>query len=110
MERPDRTFYEALTTLTVVGTVTTRIGLGTAALIPFRHPLVLAQTVASMTHLVGPRLILGLGVGAFDHEFAAVGLGGRPARPPPRSRREPAAGHDRERRHVPATAPSSSSA
>ena len=75
MERPDRTFYEALTTLTVVGTVTTRIGLGTAALIPFRHPLVLAQTVASMTHLVGPRLILGLGVGAFDHEFAAVGLG-----------------------------------
>jgi alkanesulfonate monooxygenase SsuD/methylene tetrahydromethanopterin reductase-like flavin-dependent oxidoreductase (luciferase family) len=75
MERPDRTFYEALTTLTVVGTVTTRIGLGTAALIPFRHPLVLAQTVTSMTHLLGPRLILGLGVGAFDHEFAAVGLG-----------------------------------
>jgi alkanesulfonate monooxygenase SsuD/methylene tetrahydromethanopterin reductase-like flavin-dependent oxidoreductase (luciferase family) len=75
LERPDRTFYEALTTLTVVGTVTTRIGLGTAALIPFRHPLVLAQTVTSMTHLLGPRLILGLGVGAFDHEFAAVGLG-----------------------------------
>ena len=30
MERPDRTFYEALTTLTVLGAVTTRIGLGTA--------------------------------------------------------------------------------
>ena len=75
MERPDRTFYEALTTLTVVGAVTTRIGLGTAALIPFRHPLVLAQTVATMTHLVGPRLVLGLGLGAFDHEFEAVGLG-----------------------------------
>ena len=28
MERPNRTFYEALTTLTVVGAVTTRIGLG----------------------------------------------------------------------------------
>jgi alkanesulfonate monooxygenase SsuD/methylene tetrahydromethanopterin reductase-like flavin-dependent oxidoreductase (luciferase family) len=75
MERPDRTFYEALTTLTAVGAVTSRIGLGTAALIPFRHPLVLAQTVTSMTHLVGPRLTLGLGVGAFDHEFDAVGLG-----------------------------------
>jgi alkanesulfonate monooxygenase SsuD/methylene tetrahydromethanopterin reductase-like flavin-dependent oxidoreductase (luciferase family) len=75
LERPDRTFYEALTTLTVVGAVTTRIGLGTAALIPFRHPLVLAQTVASMTHLLGPRLLIGLGVGAFDHEFEAVGLG-----------------------------------
>ena len=76
MERPNRTFYEALTTLTVVGAATTRIRLGTAALIPFRHPLVLAQTVTSMTHLLGPRLILGLGVGAYDHEFAAVGLGG----------------------------------
>jgi len=76
MERPDRTFYEALTTLTVLGAATTRIGLGTAALIPFRHPLVLAQTVTSMTHLIGPRLVLGLGVGAYDHEFEAVGLGG----------------------------------
>ncbi|MBI3457583.1 MAG: LLM class flavin-dependent oxidoreductase [Candidatus Rokubacteria bacterium] len=75
MERPNRTFYEALTTLTAVGAVTSRIGLGTAALIPFRHPLVTAQAVTSITHLVGPRLILGLGVGAFDHEFAAVGLG-----------------------------------
>src|SRR5262249_22945274 len=71
MERPDRTFYEALTTLTVLGAVTTRIGLGTAALIPFRHPLVLAQTVTTMTHLLGPRLTLGLGVGAYDHEFEA---------------------------------------
>jgi alkanesulfonate monooxygenase SsuD/methylene tetrahydromethanopterin reductase-like flavin-dependent oxidoreductase (luciferase family) len=75
MERPNRTFYEALTTLTAVGAVTTRIGVGTAALIPFRHPLVLAQTVTSMTHLVGPRLVLGLGVGAYDHQFEAVGLG-----------------------------------
>lgn len=75
LERPDRTFYEALTTLTAVGAVTTRIGLGTAALIPFRHPLVLAQTVTSMTHLIGPRLVLGFGVGAYDHEFEAVGLG-----------------------------------
>lgn len=76
MEKPDRTFWEPLTTLTVVGAVTSRIRLGTAALIPFRHPLVLAQTVTTMTHLLGPRLVLGFGVGAYDHEFAAVGLGG----------------------------------
>ena len=75
-ERADRTFYEALTTLTAVGAVTSRIGLGTAALIPFRHPLVTAQIVTTMTQLFGPRLILGFGVGNFDHEFAAVGLGG----------------------------------
>src|SRR3989449_2516527 len=76
LERPDRTFYEALTTLTAVGAVTSRIGLGTAALIPFRHPLVTAQIVTTMTQLFGPRLILGFGIGNFDHEFAAVGLGG----------------------------------
>jgi probable F420-dependent oxidoreductase len=75
-ERPDRTFYEALTTLTAVGAVTSRIRLGTAALIPFRHPLVVAQTAITMTHLLGPRLTLGFGIGNFDHEFAAVGLGG----------------------------------
>lgn len=76
LEKPDRTFYEPLTTLTAVGAVTSRIRLGTAALIPFRHPLVLAQAVTTMTHLVGPRLVLGFGIGAYDHEFAAVGLGG----------------------------------
>ena len=76
MEKPDRTFWEPLTTLTAVGAVTSRIRLGTAALIPFRHPLVLAQTVTTMTHLVGPRLVLGFGIGAYDHEFTAVGLGG----------------------------------
>jgi alkanesulfonate monooxygenase SsuD/methylene tetrahydromethanopterin reductase-like flavin-dependent oxidoreductase (luciferase family) len=76
MEKPNRTFWEPLTTLTAVGAVTSRVGLGTAALIPFRHPLVLAQTVITMTHLIGPRLVLGFGVGAYDHEFAAVGLGG----------------------------------
>ena len=75
MEKPDRTFWEPLTTLTVVGAVTSHIRLGTAALIPFRHPLVLARVVTTMTHLLGPRLVLGFGVGAYDHEFAAVGLG-----------------------------------
>src|SRR5262249_21952814 len=83
-----RTFYEALTTLTAVGAVTSRIRLGTAALIPFRHPLVGAQTAATMTHPPGPRLTLGFGVGDFDHEFAPVGPGGghRPA--PPRAQVE----------------------
>src|SRR5262249_51358955 len=76
LERPDRTFYEALTTLAVVGASTARITLGPAALIPFRHPLATAQTVTTLTHLVGPRLVLGFGTGNFDHEFDAVGLRG----------------------------------
>lgn len=75
MEKPNRTFYDAMTTLTAIGAVTSRITLGTGSLIPFRHPLVTALMVGTMTQLVGPRLILGFGAGTFDHEFDAVGLG-----------------------------------
>lgn len=76
MEKPNRDFYDALITLSVVGATTERIKLGTGSLIPFRHPLVTALTVATMTQLLGPRVILGFGAGTFDHEFEAVGLGG----------------------------------
>lgn len=75
MEKPNRTFYDALTTLTAIGAVTDRITLGTGSLIPFRHPLVTALMLSTMTHLVGPRLIAGFGAGTFDHEFEAIGLG-----------------------------------
>ena len=75
MEKPDRTFYDALTTLTAIGAVTDKIELGTGSLIPFRHPLVTALMAGTITQLVGPRLILGFGAGTFDHEFEAVGMG-----------------------------------
>jgi alkanesulfonate monooxygenase SsuD/methylene tetrahydromethanopterin reductase-like flavin-dependent oxidoreductase (luciferase family) len=75
MEKPNRSFYEALVTLTVVGSATTSMQLGTGSLIPFRHPLVTAAMVGTMTHLLGPRLILGFGAGTFDHEFDAIGWG-----------------------------------
>ncbi len=75
MEKPNRTFYDALTTLTAIGAVTERIELGTGSLIPFRHPLVTALMAGTMTQLVGPRLILGFGAGTFDHEFEAIGMG-----------------------------------
>ena len=76
MEDPNSVFYEALTTLTAVGAVTERITLGTGSLIPFRHPIHLALSLASMSQLLGDRLIAGFGAGTFDHEFEAVGLGG----------------------------------
>jgi alkanesulfonate monooxygenase SsuD/methylene tetrahydromethanopterin reductase-like flavin-dependent oxidoreductase (luciferase family) len=77
MEKPNRTFYDALTTLTAVGAVTDRVELGTGSLIPFRHPLVTALMAGTITQLVGPRLILGFGAGTFDHEFAAIEWGDR---------------------------------
>jgi len=77
MEKPDRSFYDALTTLTAIGAVTSRIELGTGSLIPFRHPLLTALMAGTMTQLLGPRLILGFGAGTFDHEFEAIGWGDR---------------------------------
>lgn len=76
MEKPNREFYDALTTLTAIGAVTERIQLGTGSLIPFRHPLVTALMAGTMSQLLGPdRLILGFGAGTFDHEFDAIGWG-----------------------------------
>lgn len=74
MEDPNRSFFDALITLTAVGAATERIELGTGSLIPFRHPLEVALSIATMTHLVGPRVICGYGAGTFDHEFEAVGI------------------------------------
>jgi alkanesulfonate monooxygenase SsuD/methylene tetrahydromethanopterin reductase-like flavin-dependent oxidoreductase (luciferase family) len=74
MESANNRFYDALTTLTAIGAVTERIELGTGSLIPFRHPLQTALVVATMTQLFGPRVIVGMGAGTFDHEFAAVGM------------------------------------
>jgi alkanesulfonate monooxygenase SsuD/methylene tetrahydromethanopterin reductase-like flavin-dependent oxidoreductase (luciferase family) len=75
MEKPNRTFFDALTTLTAIGAVTKTLELGTGSLIPFRHPLITALMAGTITQLVGPRLILGFGAGTFDHEFDAIGMG-----------------------------------
>ena len=77
-EKPNVNFFEALTVLTAVGASTERLILGTGALIPFRHPLVTAHIVTTMTQFFGPRVVIGMGSGNFDHEFDAVGLGGIP--------------------------------
>lgn len=77
-EKPDATFYEALTVLTAVGMATTSLQLGTGALIPYRHPLNTASIVATMTQFLGPRIVVGFGTGNFDSEFAAAGYGGVP--------------------------------
>lgn len=76
MEKPDRTFFEPLTTLTAIGAVTKRIELGTGSLIPYRHPLQVALMVGTMTHLFGPRVIIGMGAGNFQQEFDAIGMTG----------------------------------
>jgi len=76
MEAANTTFYEALTTLSVLGAVTSEITLGTGSLIPFRHPLHTALCLGTMSKLLGNRFIIGFGAGTFDHEFEAIGMSG----------------------------------
>ncbi|HEY3608768.1 MAG TPA: LLM class flavin-dependent oxidoreductase [Pseudonocardiaceae bacterium] len=69
---------DPLVVLAAAATATDRITLGTAALTPaLRHPLIGANMVASLDHVAGGRLVLGLGSGfpipETEAEFAAVG-------------------------------------
>lgn len=77
MEGQDRTHLDPLVVLSWVGAATRRLVLGTASLIPHRHPIDLAGALASLSFLAGEgRVIAGMGLGSFQHEFDAIGLGG----------------------------------
>jgi len=67
-------FYDPVLTLTWVAAVTQRVKLGTSVLVlPMRHPLPLAKELSSLQNLSDGRLILGVGVGWLEPEFAALG-------------------------------------
>jgi probable F420-dependent oxidoreductase len=73
----DRAFVDAFVSLAAVASVTTTIKLGTGTMIPFRHPVHAARLVASLDLVAGPdRIIVGIGLGGSDHEFAVVGMNG----------------------------------
>ena len=55
--------------------MTERIGLGAATIIPFRHPIHLAYSVASMSWMTRRPFDLGIGAGNFQHEFDVIGQG-----------------------------------
>lgn len=75
MEGTDRTFLEPFITLSFLAGATESIGLGTATIIPFRHPILTAYSVASMSWLSRRRFDLGIGAGNFQHEFDVIGQG-----------------------------------
>jgi F420-dependent oxidoreductase-like protein len=73
--RQDRISLDALTTLAGLAAHTDRIRLGTlVSPVTFRHPSVLAKSVATIDHISGGRVELGLGAGWNEAEHVAYGF------------------------------------
>ena len=72
-ERPG--LYDPLFACGAIAAATTTLRVGTAvALVPLRHPLLLAREVTSLDHFTGGRFTLGVGVGWLAEEFAALNV------------------------------------
>jgi probable F420-dependent oxidoreductase len=72
---PDRPFLDSLTCLAYLAGCTEKIGLGISVLVlPYRHPLYWTRVAASIEQLSRGRLIMGVGVGWMEEEFAALGV------------------------------------
>ncbi|WKZ83464.1 MAG: LLM class F420-dependent oxidoreductase [Acidimicrobiia bacterium] len=73
--REDFSSPDPLVWLAFAAAATSRIRLATGVIIlPQRNPLVLAKEVATLDHLSGGRVILGVGVGWLEEEFRAIGV------------------------------------
>jgi alkanesulfonate monooxygenase SsuD/methylene tetrahydromethanopterin reductase-like flavin-dependent oxidoreductase (luciferase family) len=73
IEGGDNTHIEGLLMLAAIAAVTRTISLGTSMAICHRHPIHLAQLFAGLSVISKGRVIMGLGLGGFPHEFAAAG-------------------------------------
>ncbi len=72
---PGMDWLDPIAVMGVVAGATERITIGTSVLVvPYRHPVVLAQELASLDRLSEGRIVLGVGSGWMDQEFAAVGV------------------------------------
>jgi probable F420-dependent oxidoreductase len=72
---PDAAIIDPLITLTFIAAATERLRLGTGVnILPQANPLYLAKWASSIDHLSKGRLLLGVGVGWLQEEFAALGV------------------------------------
>ena len=68
------TVLESWTEITAIGAITRRVRVGQMVLcVSFRHPPLLAKMAATLDHVTGGRLILGLGAGWHPGEYAQYG-------------------------------------
>ena len=81
MGRGDRGSLDAWATLAGLAAITSRIRLGTlVSPATFRHPSVLAKSAATVDHVSGGRVELGIGAGWFEAEHRAYGFRFAPLR------------------------------
>ncbi|MEU9702099.1 TIGR03619 family F420-dependent LLM class oxidoreductase [Streptomyces sp. NPDC047981] len=67
-------WYDPVATLSFLAAATERVRLlSHVAVVGLRHPLVSAKAYATLDHLSGGRLVLGVGAGHVQEEFEAVG-------------------------------------
>ncbi|MEX0806668.1 MAG: LLM class F420-dependent oxidoreductase [Candidatus Binatia bacterium] len=70
---PDRPFFDTLTCLAFLAGCTEKIQLGMSVMVlPYRHPLYWSKIATTIDQLSTGRLIMGVGVGWMEEEFAAM--------------------------------------
>lgn len=68
-------WYDPVATLAYLAAATERVRLlAHVAVVGLRHPLLTAKQYATLDHLSGGRLILGVGAGHVEEEFTALGV------------------------------------
>ncbi|MEU6976014.1 MULTISPECIES: LLM class F420-dependent oxidoreductase [unclassified Streptomyces] len=68
-------WYDPVATLSFLAAATERVRLlSHVALVGLRHPLVSAKAYATLDHLSGGRLVLGVGAGHLEEEFETLGV------------------------------------
>ncbi|WP_237155424.1 TIGR03619 family F420-dependent LLM class oxidoreductase [Mycobacteroides abscessus] len=68
-------FFEALTSLSFLAAVTSQVRIGTTVtVLPLRHPLLVARSIATIDRLSDGRVVFGIGVGGSEQEYASLGL------------------------------------
>jgi probable F420-dependent oxidoreductase len=71
----DRPYYHPLALLSAIAGCTRRITLGTSVIVlPFHNPFDIAKYAATLDQISGGRLVLGIGVGNVQEEFAALNI------------------------------------
>jgi probable F420-dependent oxidoreductase len=78
--RRGKRYWDLLATLSYLAAVTDRIRLATnVVVLPYHHPLEVVKHYGTLDRLSGGRVVLGVGVGTLEEEFALLGktLAGR---------------------------------